>query len=425
MALRAKLLNAHQLHAAIEWATRIDTPERNELALEYGIKFLFVQDSPRSPIPASVDGNVRQQFPIWFGDGARLLGFAGKKIPDFTQKAKKAVVKALMVDGKYYGRQIPEADAKSPSYGIRTWAPENANQVLELINANKDTKLATRLESALHRAMKHSTKHFVGALQIELGMDVIAAAWIQTDISPEHLYSDVYVSSVGIDKKADQLHTIDKDSFYSATDAAKSVARAEFYKSINRSLARLGQLPLNLEPERSGIEGLAATLARNGMPSLWCGKGAVALGLMGEATLADIKSAIIDGTWKGEKLRTGQVKKTGYSIVLGAPKTISLQLASSDPAVRAATEAAMAKAWTTYIETMESILTSRRGHDSARTIGIEGLLGASWLHRTSSTGDPHLHMHGVISSSALGLAKSCHDRAKSARRSLPLWRHLR
>jgi len=402
MALRAKLLNAQQLHAAIEWATRIDTPEKNELALEYGIKFLMVADSPRSPVPASVDGNVRKQFPVWFGDGARLLGFAGKKIPNFKQKAKKAVAKRLMTDGKYYGKQIPEVNTQQPSYGIRYWAPENADQVLELMNTNRGTKLEIQLESALRRAMKHSTKHYVQALQKELGLDLIAAAWAQNDIAPEHLFSDIYVSSVGVDN-AGKLHGISRDDFFRATDTAKTVARQAFYSSINGSLLRLSQLPLHIDPERTGIEGLAATLERDGMPSLWCGKGAEALYLRGEATLKDIKTAIIDGTWKGEKLRTGWVKKTGYSVVLAASKTISMQLASSDPAVRTATEAAMAKAWTTYIETMESILTSRRDHDSVRSIGIQGLLGASWLHRTSSTGDPHLHIHGVIASSALGL----------------------
>ena len=402
MALRAQLLNGPQLQASIDWAARIDTPEKNELALEFGIKYLMVPDSPRSPVPASVDGNVRTQFPTWFGGGARLLGFAGKKIPDFKQKAKKSVVKKLMTEGKYYGQKVPGIDPQQPSYGFRVWAPENADQVLDLINKSKGMKLQTQLESALQRALRHSTKHYVQALQKELGLEVIAAVWIQTDIAPEHLFADVYVSSVGVDKSS-ELHAINRDDFYRATDSAKTVARKAFYESINRSLLRLGKLPLHTEPERSGVEGLASTLARTGMPSLWCGKGAAEIGLVGEATLADIKSAIIDGAWKGEKLRSDLVKKVGYSVVLGAPKTISMQLASDDPAVRAATEAAMAKAWDTYIATMEQVLTSRRDKDGARSVGIEGLLGASWLHRTSSTGDPHLHIHGVIASSALGL----------------------
>ncbi len=405
MALRAKLLNGPQLKAAVDWAARIDTPEKNELSLQgkaLGIKFLMVPDSPRSPIPASVVGNVRHQFPVWFGDGARLLGFSGKKIPDFTQKAKKAVVTAMMTEGKFGGEKLPEIDGGQPSFGVRWWAPENADQILEMINANVDTKLAVQLESALQRALKHSTKHYVLQLQRELKLDLIAAAWIQNEVAPEHLFSDIYVSSVGVDK-ASKLHTIDRDDFYSATDTAKSVARQAFYSSINASLLRLGELPLVIEPERQGIEGLNATLAREGMPSLWCGKGASTLGLTGEATLKDINSAIVDGSWQGKKLRSDRVKKIGYSIVLAAPKTISMQLASSDPAVRAATEAAMANAWDTYISTMETLLTSRRDKDGVRSVGIEGLLGAWWLHRTSSTGDPHLHIHGVIASSALGV----------------------
>ena len=91
MALRAKLLNGPQLKAAVDWAARIDTPEKNELALQgkaLGIQFLMVPDSPRSPIPASVVGNVRHQFPVWFGDGARMLGFAGG-LPKMLTKSLK------------------------------------------------------------------------------------------------------------------------------------------------------------------------------------------------------------------------------------------------------------------------------------------------------------------------------------------------
>jgi len=402
MALRAKLLNAKQTEAGIDWAARIDTPERNELALEFGISYLMVPDSPRSPVPASVDGHVRHQFPTWFGNGARLLGFSGKKIPDFKQKAKKTVVKQLMVDGKFGGQKIPNINSLQPSYGIRYWAPENAHEVLELINKNQGAKLQIQLESALHRALKLSTRHYVQALQKELGLDLIAATWIQNYVAPEHLFSDLYVSSVGVDKVG-KLHTISRDDFYSATDFAKSIARQAFYSSINHSLLRLGQLPLNIEPERAGIEGLAATLARQGMPSLWCGKGADSIGLNGEATLKDIKTAIIDGAWKGEKLRSDLVKKVAYSVVMPSPKTSSMLLASSDLAVRDTVEAAFGTAWDKYISTMETLLTSRRDKDGTRSVGLTGALGAYWRHRTSSTGDPHLHMHGTISSSALGL----------------------
>jgi len=403
MALRAKLLNAKQTEAGIDWAARIDTPERNELSLEFGVSYLMVPDSPRSPIPASVDGSSRHQVPVWFGEGGRLLGFSGKKVPDFTGKAKKAVVKQLMVDGKFGGQTIPGVNPGSPSYGVRYWAPENADEVLDLINKNKGNKLTTQLTSAMQTALKHSTKHYVLALQKELGLDLVSAAWIQNDISPEHLFSDVYVSSVGVDKSG-KLHTIGRDDFYAATDVAKSAARKAFYSSINASLLRLGQLPLNIEPERSGVEGLASTLARTGMPSYWCGKGAGAIGLIfAEATLKDIKSAIIDGAWRGEKLRSDLVKKVAYSVVMATPKTPSMLLAASDPAVRDSVEAAFDKSWDKYIETMEMLLTSRRDKDGVRSVGLTGILGAYWKHRTSSTGDPHLHMHGVISSSALGL----------------------
>lgn len=404
MALRAKLLNGPQLKAAVDWAARVDTAEKNELALaeSFGIKYLLVEDSPRSLIPASVDGNARRQFPVWFGDGSRMLGFAGKKVPDFKDKARKAVVRELMTKGTFGDQKIPKVNAEQPSFGIRDWAPENADQILELIQKNAGTKRAVQLESAMQRALKHSTKHYISALQTELGLDLIAAAWIQNEIAPEHLFSDVYVLSVGLDKTGG-YQTIDRDSFYRATDVAKSVAREKFYSSLNASLLRLGELPLVIEPERQGIEGLNAALAREGMPSWWSGKGAKALGFIGEATLKDINSAIIDGAWQGQKLRGDRVQKIAYSIVLAAPKTISMGLALSDPALRAALEAAMVRAWDKYIETMESVLTSRRDEDGVRSVGLKGLLGAHWLHRTSSTGDMHLHIHGVIASSALGL----------------------
>ena len=167
MALRAKLLNGPQLKAAVDWAARIDTAEKNELALaeSFGIKYLLVEDSPRSLIPASVDGNVRHQFPVWFGDGSRMLGFSGKKVPNFKDKARKAVVRGIMTEGKYGDQKIPNVNANQPSFGIRTWAPENANQILELIQKRTGTRRAVQLESAMQRALKHSTKYYVSALQ--------------------------------------------------------------------------------------------------------------------------------------------------------------------------------------------------------------------------------------------------------------------
>ena len=150
-----------------------------------------------------------------------------------------------------------------------------------------------------------------------------------------------------------------------------------------------------------------ASLDRPSIPLEWVGAGSAALGLAGAAENATVARVLQHGTGPhGETLRTGvkadddQNRVLAYAVVWSAPKTVSLLLASEDAAVREAAAQATRLAADGFLSTLEQYLTVRRGAGGKRSEAIRGLVGVRALHRTSSAGDPHLHVHWMIAASA-------------------------
>ncbi len=183
-------------------------------------------------------------------------------------------------------------------------------------------------------------------------------------------------------------------------------ATERFERAANGDLAD-GYLP-DATPE---------SLARAGVPMQWTGTAAHTLGLQGEASPKAAARVLTHGLGPhGEKLRTAikamprKDPRTGEAIpqerrdtmgwVLSAPKTISLLLASEHPAVRMAAREALDLASDVALHELEQQVTVRRGAQGVRSEGIQGLAGVKAMHFTSSAGDPHLHVHYILNTSA-------------------------
>jgi conjugative relaxase-like TrwC/TraI family protein len=88
---------------------------------------------------------------------------------------------------------------------------------------------------------------------------------------------------------------------------------------------------------------------------------------------------------------------TGYDLTFSAPKSVSTLWALGDARTMAAIDAAHAAAVNAalgYLETHASL--SRRGRDGVEQISSAGFAAACFDHRTSRTGDPHLHTHALV-----------------------------
>jgi hypothetical protein len=77
-----------------------------------------------------------------------------------------------------------------------------------------------------------------------------------------------------------------------------------------------------------------------------------------------------------------------------------LLLASTQPGVREAVLEAIETASEVALSELEQQLTMRRGKRGPRSENVAGLLGVKAQHFTTSTGDPHLHVHFVLNASA-------------------------
>lgn len=164
-------------------------------------------------------------------------------------------------------------------------------------------------------------------------------------------------------------------------------------------------------------EATPEALAREGIPMQWTGRAAQTLGLQGAASPQAAARVLTHGRGpQDEKLRTAikamtrKDPRTGEEIaqerrdtmgwVLSAPKTISLLLTSNDIAVRNAAVAALELASDAAMRTLEQQVTIRRGAQGIHSEGVQGLIGVKALHYTSSAGDPHLHVHYIVNTSA-------------------------
>lgn len=134
-------------------------------------------------------------------------------------------------------------------------------------------------------------------------------------------------------------------------------------------------------------------------PGPWVGRGAEILGLAGEVVDTGGFEAILAGRdpASGTQLVEHPVQVLGYDATFCAPKSVSVLYGLGSPAVaaqvRAAHDAAVAAALAAYEDVA---CRARRGHAGATVAEADGFVGAAFHHRTSRSGDPHLHTHVVL-----------------------------
>ena len=134
-------------------------------------------------------------------------------------------------------------------------------------------------------------------------------------------------------------------------------------------------------------------------PGHWVGRGAELLGLAGEVVDSEGFEAVLDGRdpTTGTALVDHSVQVLGYDATFCAPKSVSvlygLGSASVAAEVRAAHDAAVRAALAAY---EDEACRARRGHAGAVVVEAEGFVGAAFGHRTSRSGDSHLHTHVVL-----------------------------
>ena len=141
-------------------------------------------------------------------------------------------------------------------------------------------------------------------------------------------------------------------------------------------------------------------------PGWWGGTAAgIDLRLEGE-----VRSEDLQALWAGLDPETGQPlgrftnrTVTGFDLCWRAPKSVSLLFAFGDAdtsrTVRQAHDAAVDEALR-YLE--GTAARTRLGHGGMRSEPVDGFVAAMFRHRTSRTGDPHLHTHVLVANMAKG-----------------------
>jgi len=132
----------------------------------------------------------------------------------------------------------------------------------------------------------------------------------------------------------------------------------------------------------------------------WAGVGSGWLGLSGEVEEGDFGQLMRGlGPLDGRPLRQSQGPgdTAGFDVTFSAPKSVSVLYGAGDAetvaAVREAHDAAVEQALG-YLE-REAAYT-RRGKAGRQRVKADGLVVATFRHRTSRAGDPQLHTHAVI-----------------------------
>ncbi len=155
-------------------------------------------------------------------------------------------------------------------------------------------------------------------------------------------------------------------------------------------------------------------------PGRWIGRGAEALGLMGEVTPEQLSGLFGEGCHPGtgtalgrpflseiggkgardggKRGQGGAEQVAGYALSFSPPKSVSLLWALAEEAVstevRRAHDAAVAAA----LEFLQDHAAfTRRGHAGAIQADTDGFVAAAFTHRTSRARDPQLHTHVLVS----------------------------
>ncbi len=140
-------------------------------------------------------------------------------------------------------------------------------------------------------------------------------------------------------------------------------------------------------------------------PGCWVGRGSVAAGLAGAVSAEQLGNLFegahpVTGKTLGVRyrVRADADRVTGWDLTFSAPKSVSALWAVGGGdvgmAVRAAHDAAV-RAALAYLEQHAAF--SRQGKAGIRQVDTEGLVAASFVHRSSRAVDPQLHTHALVS----------------------------
>ncbi len=147
-------------------------------------------------------------------------------------------------------------------------------------------------------------------------------------------------------------------------------------------------------------------------PGRFLGRGAEALGLAGVEVTAPSMERLFgqgcdprDGRPLGRGFSPDDERAVaGFALTFSPPKTVSVLWALGSDEVsagvlgahEAAVDAAMA-----FLEAHAAF--TRRGHGGLLQVDTEGLVGASFVHRTSRAADPQLHTHVLLANKVKAL----------------------
>lgn len=138
-------------------------------------------------------------------------------------------------------------------------------------------------------------------------------------------------------------------------------------------------------------------------PGRWMGRGAERLGLVGEVDGWQLRHILAgrDGGGRALLARQGPERMPGFDCTFNAPKSVTLLFALGSDDVRrqvsAAHDAAVGAALAVFEDEAARV---RRGRGGARVLSADGFVAAAFRHRTSRSGDPHLHTHVVVANLA-------------------------
>ena len=135
-------------------------------------------------------------------------------------------------------------------------------------------------------------------------------------------------------------------------------------------------------------------------PGVWSGRLAGELGLVGVVGAAELR-ALIERRHpgSGEALGGGRTARVrAVDATFSAPKSVSLLWAFGDPETAAVVSVAHVEAVEAalgFVERRAAVTRRQRGGVRARA-STSGWAAATFVHRTSRSGDPQLHTHAVI-----------------------------
>lgn len=163
---------------------------------------------------------------------------------------------------------------------------------------------------------------------------------------------------------------------------------------------RHGQEAYYLEAVAQGVEDY---YVGGEAPGRWIASSDTTIGLSGEVSADDLR-AVLSGRDPSSGTRLGQPHKVpGFDLTFRAPKSVSVLFGLGEPDVARKVRDAHDRAVEAALDWAERhVVWSRRGRGGVRQVRGEGLIAASFRHRTSRNGDPHLHTHVLVPNMLLG-----------------------